>query len=125
MQVYLDIKNPLSQDKLRITRSQMKKLILDVEKNIAEKWGSEDGTLLDNFGDTRRYGRDRVLEYAIDMLMENENDVDVFGELKHIGGDYESVAKSFRRILKKDGIITPKEYIVFEPNQIKSATDNI
>lgn len=125
MQVYLDIKNPLSQDKLRITRSQMKKLILDVEKNIAEKWGSEDGTLLDNFGDTRRYGRDRVLEDAIDMLMENENDVDVFGELKHIGGDYESVAKSFRRILKKDGIITPKEYIVFEPNQIKSATDNI
>ena len=125
MQVYLDIKNPLSQDKLRITRSQMKKLILDVEKNIAEKWGSEDGTLLDNFGDTRRYGRDRVLEDAIDMLMENENDVDVFGELKNIGGDYESVAKSFRRILKKDGIITPKEYIVFEPNQIKSATDNI
>lgn len=125
MQVYLDIKNPLSQDKLRITRSQMKKLILDVEKNIAEKWGSEDGTLLDNFGDTRRYGRDRVLEDAIDMLMENENDVDVFGELKHIGGDYDSVAKSFRKILGKDWIITPKEYIVFESNQIKSATDNI
>ena len=125
MQVYLDIKNPLSQDKLRITRSQMKKLILDVEKNIAEKWGSEDGTLLDNFGDTRRYGRDRVLEDAIDMLMENESDVDVFGELKNIGGDYDSVAKSFRKILGKDGIITPKEYIVFESNQIKSATDNI
>ena len=125
MQVYLDIKNPLSKDKLSISRKEMKNLILDVEKNIAEKWGSEDGTLLDNFGDTRRYGRDRVLEDAIDMLMENENDVDVFGELKHIGGDYDSVAKSFRRILKKDGIITPKEYIVFESNQIKSATDNI
>lgn len=101
MQVYLDIKNPLSKDKLSISRKEMKNLILDVEKNIAEKWGSEDGTLLDNFGDTRRYGRDRVLEDAIDMLMENENDVDVFGELKHIGGDYDSVAKSFRRILKK------------------------
>lgn len=125
MQVYLDIKNPLSKDKLSISRKEMKNLILDVEKNIAEKWGSEDGTLLDNFGDTRRYGRDRVLEDAIDMLMENESDVDVFGELKHIGGDYDSVAKSFRRILKKDGIITPKEYIVFESNQIKSATDNI
>ena len=84
-----------------------------------------DGTLLDNFGDTRRYGRDRVLEDAIDMLMENENDVDVFWELKNIGGDYDSVAKSFRKILGKDGIITPKEYIVFESNQIKSATDNV
>jgi hypothetical protein len=78
MTVYLDIKNPLSKDKLSISRKEMKNLILDVEKNIAEKWGSEDGTLLDNFGDTRRYGRDRVLEDAIDMLMENENDVDVF-----------------------------------------------
>lgn len=125
MQVYLDIKNPLSKDKLSISRKEMKNLILDVEKNIAEKWGSEDGTLLDNFGDTRRYGRDRVLEDAIDMLMENESDVDVFGELKNIGGDYDSVAKSFRKILGKDGIITPKEYIVFESNQIKSATDNI
>lgn len=125
MTVYLDIKNPLSKDKLSISRKEMKNLILDVEKNIAEKWGSEDGTLLDNFGDTRRYGRDRVLEDAIDMLMENENDVDVFWELKNIGGDYDSVAKSFRKILKKDGIITPKEYIVFESNQIKSATDNI
>ena len=125
MTVYLDIKNPLSKDKLSISRKEMKNLILDVEKNIAEKWGSEDGTLLDNFGDTRRYGRDRVLEDAIDMLMENENDVDVFWELKNIGGDYDSVAKSFRKIPKKDGIITPKEYIVFESNQIKSATDNI
>ena len=125
MQVYLDIKNPLSKDKLSISRKEMKNLILDVEKNIAEKWGSEDGTLLDNFGDTRRYGRDRVLEDAIDILMENESDVDVFGELKNIGGDYDSVAKSFRKILGKDGIITPKEYIVFESNQIKSATDNI
>ncbi|MFC2494996.1 MAG: hypothetical protein ACFNWZ_02215 [Candidatus Absconditicoccaceae bacterium] len=125
MTVYLDIKNPLSKDKLSISRKEMKNLILDVEKNIAEKWGSEDGTLLDNFGDTRRYGRDRVLEDAIDMLMENENDVDVFGELKNIGGDYDSVAKSFRKILGKDGIITPKEYIVFESNQIKSATDNV
>lgn len=59
------------------------------------------------------------------MLMENESDVDVFGELKNIGGDYDSVAKSFRKILGKDGIITPKEYIVFESNQIKSATDNV
>ena len=125
MTVYLDIKNPLSKDKLSISRKEMKNLILDVEKNIAEKWGSEDGTLLDNFGDTRRYGRDRVLEDAIDMLMENESDVDVFGELKNIGGDYDSVAKSFRKILGKDGIITPKEYIVFESNQIKSATDNV
>lgn len=125
MTVYLDIKNPLSKDKLSISRKEMKNLILDVEKNIAEKWGSEDGTLLDNFGDTRRYGRDRVLEDAIDMLMENENDVDVFWELKNIGGDYDSVAKSFRKILGKDGIITPKEYIVFESNQIKSATDNV
>ena len=108
MQVYLDIKNPLSKDKLSISRKEMKNLILDVEKNIAEKWGSEDGTLLDNFGDTRRYGRDRVLEDAIDILMENESDVDVFGELKNIGGDYDSVAKSFRKILGKDGIITPK-----------------
>lgn len=125
MQVYLDVKNPLSQDKISITRQQMKKLILDVEKNIAQKWGNEDGSLLDNFGDTRRYGRDRVLEDAIDMLMENENDIDVFWELKNIGGDYDSVAKSFREVLKKDGIITPKEYIVFDPSQIKSATDNI
>ena len=125
MTVYLDIKNPLSKDKLSISRKEMKNLILDVEKNIAEKWGSEDGTLLDNFWDTKRYGKDRVLADAIDMLMENESDVDVFGELKNIGGDYDSVAKSFRKILGKDGIITPKEYIVFESNQIKSATDNV
>lgn len=125
MTVYLDIKNPLSKDKLSISRKEMKNLILDIEKNIAKRWGTDDGTLLDNFWDTKRYGKDRVLADAIDMLMENESDVDVFGELKHIGGDYDSVAKSFRRILKKDGIITPKEYIVFESNQIKSATDNI
>ncbi len=125
MQVYLDIKNPLSKDKLSISRKEMKNLILDIEKNIAKRWGTDDGTLLDNFWDTKRYGKDRVLADAIDMLMENESDVDVFGELKNIGGDYDSVAKSFRKILGKDGIITPKEYIVFESNQIKSATDNI
>lgn len=125
MTVYLDIKNPLSKDKLSISRKEMKNLILDIEKNIAKRWGTDDGTLLDNFWDTKRYGKDRVLADAIDMLMENESDVDVFGELKNIGGDYDSVAKSFRKILGKDGIITPKEYIVFESNQIKSATDNI
>ena len=125
MTVYLDIKNPLSKDKLSISRKEMKNLILDVEKNIAKRWGTDDGTLLDNFWDTKRYGKDRVLADAIDMLMENESDVDVFGELKNIGGDYDSVAKSFRKILGKDGIITPKEYIVFESNQIKSATDNV
>jgi len=125
MTVYLDIKNPLSKDKLSISRKEMKNLILDVEKNIAKRWGTDDGTLLDNFWDTKRYGKDRVLADAIDMLMENESDVDVFGELKNIGGDYDSVAKSFRKILGKDGIITPKEYIVFESNQIKSATGNV
>ncbi len=110
--VYLDVKNPLKQGESKVTESQIRKYLEAVAEN-------EDYSI-ENYG-----------TYDVSEIMKKIESRDAFAVIQDVNataiGDMVEAAKLWNAVngTSFDGIVAPTETVVFEPTQIKSATDNI
>lgn len=123
---YLNIRKPLSLDKLTLKSNQIMKLIDAIDKAQCEKDPEFAYGILSDFGDIDYEGRNTVLRNATKMLLEEENDVELVGGLINASGDYNLVVNVLRKVLGFDGVICRERgvYVVHHSNQVKRI-DNI
>lgn len=114
--VYLNIRNPLQQGTSDVSRAQVRSFLEAVAEN-------EDYSI-ENYGN---YDVDSVLQ----NIMGKAATIDAFQVIQDVSltaiGDMVEAAELFNKVngTKYDGIVAATETVAFEPNQIKSATDNI
>lgn len=130
MEVYLSAKNPtFSIEKKTITKAQVKKIIIALEKIEPE--------FLSNYGDVSFEGYNKILNSAIEDIYDaSNNDADVITTIINVGGiDRNYVMKEVIKYTGKDGFIVSasiaaigagkndKVYTVLLPEQIKSVNN--
>lgn len=123
---YLNIRKPLSLDKLTLKSNQIMKLVDAIDKAQCEKDPEFGYGILSDFGDVDYEGRNTVLRNATQMLLGEENDVELVGGLINASGDYDLVVNVLRKVLGFDGVICRERgvYVVHHSNQVKRI-DNI
>jgi hypothetical protein len=123
--LYLNIRNPYSNEVKTFTKSNIKKILLELY--------SHDKEALSNFGDVGYEGFNKILNDAVNLMNEDESDTSIIGGLINGGvASVEDVLKAVKKVTKKDGVITSwksdeKEtpiYITIDPTDIKSTIDN-
>lgn len=130
-EVYLDIKKPLSDTKITMSRAQFKKFLTELNKQV-----DGDGERLDilsNYGDVEWEGLNNVLNYAMELEYDgNDTDVDIVHSIINSCGNMEVVFDVLRKVTGYDGIIVKEAewggdqtiYVAFHPEQIKNV-DNL
>lgn len=130
-EVYLDIKKPLSDTKVTMSRNQFKKLLIELNNRV-----DADGERLDilsNYGDVEWEGLNKVLNYAMEIEYDgSDSDVNMVHSLINGCGDMKAVFEELRKVTGYDGIIVNEAtwggdqtiYIAFHPEQIKNV-DNM
>ncbi|MBQ3146790.1 MAG: hypothetical protein IJB91_03585 [Oscillospiraceae bacterium] len=114
--VYLNVKHPLQYGKDTVSRLQVRRFLETVAKN-------EDYSI-ENYG---TYDVNAILN----TIMGGQNSGDAFQIIQDVSataiGDMVEAAELFNSInnTKYDGITVPTETVVFRPEQVKSATDNV
>ena len=83
---YLNIRKPLNLDKLTFKPREISLLLDKIDKAQSEADPDFGYGILSDFGDVEYEGRNRVINYATKMLMNEENDVDLIGGLINISG---------------------------------------
>jgi hypothetical protein len=123
---YLNIRKPLSLDKLTLKSNQIMKLVDAIDKAQCEKDPEFGYGILSDFGDVDYEGRNTVLRDATQSLLDEENDVELVGGLINMSGDYDLVVNVLRKVLGFDGVICRERgvYVVHHSNQVKRI-DNI
>lgn len=131
-EVYLDIKHPLSDTEVTMTKSQFRRFLMEMNKQV-----DEDGEPLDflsNYGDVAWEGLQNVINSAMEAEYDgSDSDVNMIHSIINGCGSMETVFDVLRKTTGYDGIIVKNAqwggdqtiYVAFHPNQIKSATDNI
>ena len=126
-EVYLDIRKPLSDTEVTMSRAQFKKLLVALNEQV-----DADGEKLDilsNYGDVEWDGLNNVLNYAIELEYDgNDNDVDIVHSVINSSGNMKTVFEVLRKVTGYDGIIVKEAtwggdqtiYIAFHPEQIKN-----
>ena len=130
-EVYLDIKKPLSDTEVTMTRAQFKKFLTELNNHV-----DEDGERLDvlsNYGDVEWEGLNKVLNYAMEVEYDgSDSDVNLVHSIINGCGDMKTVFDVLRKTTGYDGIIVNEAswggdqtiYITFHPEQIKNV-DNL
>ena len=135
-EVYLDIKKPLSDKEVTMSRSQFKKFL--IELNNQTDADGEPLDVLSNYGDVAWEGLNNVLNYAMEIEYDgSDNDVNLVHSIINGCGNMEVVFDVLRKTTGYDGIIVEEAtwgedqtiYIAFHPEQIKNVdnanpTDN-
>lgn len=124
---FLNIRKPLNSKKLTMRRNDVMILIDNIDKKQSENDPDFGYGILSDFGDVDYEGRNKVLKNAVDILLDNENDVDLVGDLINMSGDYDLVVDVLRNILGYDGIINKEKniYVVHHANQIKEIDNKV
>lgn len=128
LSVFLNIDNPLSLKEKTITKRQL----FDIIKRIDEKEVAADGEhwFISNYANYYDVGIDGAIREAAESEYPySDNDVELVNSLISASGNFKDVVSSVYEITGKSSEIVPKEngtvhYVVTNPNQIKSATDN-
>jgi hypothetical protein len=122
---YLNIKKPLSGDKLTMTRKEITKLVDMIDKTQCANDPEFGYGILSDFGDVDYEGRNNVLRSAVQMLMQENSDVELVGGLINGTGDYDLVVNVLRKTLGYDGIICKERdvYVIHHANQAKTITN--
>ena len=84
--VNANLKGALSYDKRTIKKTKTRVLLNRLHKDL---------NILNDFDDVSHYGEWKVMEYALYLLKDTHNDVDLFCELCTITGDKEAVSRAF------------------------------
>jgi len=131
-EVYLSIQKPLSNEQMTMTRAQAKKFLRKLNTLVDED--GEPLEFLANYGDVSWEGIDAVLESALEAEYDmSDNDVNMVHSIINGFGNMEAVFRVLKEVTGYDGIIVDDAewggdqtiYVVFNPSQIKSATDNV
>ena len=130
-EVYLDIKNPLSDTEVTMSRAQFRKFLTTLNKQV-----DADGEPLDvlsNYGDVAWEGLNKVLNYAMEIEYDgSDSDVNLVHSIINGCGNMETVLRVLRETTGYDGIIVNEAtwggdqtiYLAFHPEQIKNI-DNL
>lgn len=130
-EVYLDIKKPLSDTEVTMTRAQFKKFLTELN-NYTDADG-EPLDILSNYGDVSWEGLSKVLSYAMEIEYDgSDSDVNLVHSVINGCGNMEAVFNVLRKVAGYDGIIVNEAtwggdqtiYIAFHPEQIKNV-DNL
>lgn len=121
-EVYLDIKKPVSTNKVTLTRQNLIDIMNDMGETAEE--------LLWDYGDIGSYGKEAVMNKAINNWFEYaESDREIIDTISY-DSDIETAFKSIRKITGHDGIIVENYnnsgstvYVVFNQNQIKNVSN--
>lgn len=119
---YLNIRKPLSLDKLTLTPNEIRTLIDSIDKAQSEIDPEFGYGILSDFGDVDYEGRNKVLRTATQMLLDEDNDVELVGGLINTSGDYDLVVNTLHKVLGFDGVICKEKgvYVAHQPRQIKA-----
>ena len=128
-EVYLNIRKPLSEKSITITRAQVNKLLNAIPSEIRND-------IISNWADAEYDGMARAMRETLNGIMDSsENDVDIIHEIINEAGYSNSQLADFYKILKNtlgyDGIISDAwgedgmQYIPFLPTQVKLAYGNL
>jgi hypothetical protein len=130
-EVYLDIKKPLSDTEVTMTRSEFRKFLTELNKQV-----DEDGEPLDvlsNYGDVAWEGLNNVINSVMEIEYDgSDSDVNMIHSIINGVGNMETVFKVLRKTTGYDGIIVNEAewggdqtiYVAFHPEQIKNV-DNL
>ena len=134
---YLDIKNPMSEERVTIKRSALVKLIKESCKEQAKSLVADEGyssmiealrdTWVSNYVMTYGISMDEVYQEVADIIYDSsDNDVDIIAEMTNAGAGNEATLRLTRKILGYDGVIYTNEayggheFVAFESNQFKN-----
>lgn len=130
-EVYLDIKKPLSDTEVTMSRAQFRKFLIELNNQV-----DSDGDPLDvlsNYGDVEWEGLNKVINYAMEIEYDgSDNDVNLVSSIINGTGNMETVLDVLRKTTGYDGIIVNEAswggdqtiYLAFHPEQIKNV-DNL
>lgn len=130
-EVYLDIKKPLSDTEVTMSRAQFKKFLTELNKQVDED--GEPLEVLSNYGDVAWEGLNNVLNYAMEIEYDGgDSDVNMVHSIINGVGNLETVLNVLRKTTGYDGIIVEDAtwggdqtiYVAFHPEQIKNV-DNL
>ena len=130
-EVYLDIKKPLSDTEVTMTRAQFKKFLTTLNKQVDAD--GEPLDILSNYGDVEWEGLNKVLNYAMEIEYDgSDSDVNLVHSIINGSGNMKVVFDVLRKTVGYDGIIVNEAswggdqtiYIAFHPEQIKNV-DNL
>lgn len=122
MEGYLDIQNPLSLEEVTIKRSELKKLLENLDPTGDDILSVYDAS---GVGYPSRAWYNNAMQDTLDMVMDNESDADIISEIANNYGSME-VLSEVRKILGYDGYMAQdkyedgKVYVAFESNQFKN-----
>jgi hypothetical protein len=119
---YLNIRKPLSLDKLTMKPNEIAKLLDSIDKQQCQDDPEFGYGILSDYGDVYYEGRNKVLRNAVELLLDEENDVELVGGLINTSGDYNLVTNVLYNTLGYDGVFCLERsvYVAHHPNQIKS-----
>ena len=130
-EVYLDIKKPLSDTEVTMSRAQFKKFLTTLNRQVDAD--GEPLDILSNYGDVSWEGLNKVLNYAMEIEYDgSDNDVNLVSSIITGCGNMEVVLDVLRKTTGYDGIIVNEAswggdqtiYLAFHPEQIKNV-DNL
>lgn len=129
IEAFLDIRDTLDYKKKTIGKAALRKIIKEIDRAEFEADGEH--YFISNFGNYYDEGIDKVINEATESNYDFcDTDVEIFNVLVTSGADFDLTAKAIKDVTGKDGEIVPKDnntthFIIFNPNQVKSATDNV
>lgn len=130
-EVYLDIKKPLSDTEVTMSRAQFKKFLIELNKQVDED--GEPLDILSNYGDVEWEGLGNVINSVMEVEYDgSDSDVNMIHSIINACGDARTVFDVLRKTTGYDGIIVNEAtwgddqtiYVAFHPNQIKNV-DNL
>ena len=120
-EVYLSLQNPLNPNELTITKNEIEKIIraIDVDGDYVSNYAEDDR------GYPGKAWFDKAVKRAATMIYESSDDnADIIAEIYSSFGQGDALAK-ITETIGYDGFIKDDVFVVFNPTQIKSATDNV
>ena len=129
IEAFLNIRDTLDYKKKTIGKAALRKIIKEIDRVEFEADGEH--YFISNFGNYYDEGIDKVINEATESNYDFcDTDVEIFNVLVTSGADFDLTAKAIKDVTGKDGEIVPKDnntthFIIFNPNQVKSATDNV
>lgn len=120
-EVYLRLQKPLDPDKLTITKEEVEKIIRSIDT---------DGMYVSDYAeDDRGYPgkiwHNKAVKSAVNAIYDSsDNNADIVAEIYSVFGQGDALAK-ITEATGYDGFVKDDVFVVFNPTQIKSATDNI
>ncbi len=120
-EVYLRLQKPLSPDELTITKSELEKIIraIDTDGTYVSDYAEDD------IGYPGKTWYNKAVRRTVNAIYDSsDNNADIVAEIYSVFGQGDALAK-ITEATGYDGFIKDDVYVVFNPTQIKSATDNI